>query len=33
MNTFDIKDEFCDKMIKLYNNPNLENSTVKIKNY
>ena len=33
MNPFDIKDEFCDKMIKIYNNPNLENSTVKIKNY
>ena len=34
MNSFDIKNEFCDKMINLYNNKqNLENSTVKIKNY
>jgi len=34
MNSFDIKNEFCDKMINLYNNKqNFENSTVKIKNY
>ena len=33
-NSFDIKDEFCDKMKKLYNNKqNLENSIAKIKNY
>ena len=33
LNSFEIKNEFCDKMISLYCNQNLENSTVKIKNY
>ena len=33
-NSFDIKNEFCDKMKNLYNNKqNLENSIAKIKNY
>ena len=33
IHSFDIKNEFCDYIIKIYNNQILDNSTVKIKNY
>ena len=30
LNSFDIKNEFCDKMINLYSEQTLDNSTIKI---